>query len=161
MSEYLAKIVCSSISRLDRLLSDAMESRSGMSAYYILTEDGRSLSHLHTDEHLAPEREQADRLSMHEPAYMKSRTVALGTVTESITDGDTTVPAGSTVIIVRATEPCHYIAVAEVAINGEGVANGWRCEVPRACVSVHRSALLSEVAQTYGDLMAEIVEDEA
>jgi hypothetical protein len=98
---------------------------------------------------------------MHEPAYTKTRTVAIGTVTESITDGDTTIPAGSTIIIVRATEPIHYIAVAECAINGHGVANGWRCEIPRACVSVHRTALLSEVAQTYGDLMAEIVEDEA
>jgi hypothetical protein len=65
MKEYIVKIHADDISKLDNLLCNAVEESrtSSISAFYILVEDGKSLAHLHTDNHMDVERTQANDIA--------------------------------------------------------------------------------------------------
>jgi len=65
MKEYIVKIHADDINKLDDLLCNAVEEfrMSGISAFSILVEDGKSLAHLHTDNHMDVERTQANDIA--------------------------------------------------------------------------------------------------
>jgi hypothetical protein len=58
-SEFIVKVRAKDIDTLGRILQDALEEK-GISCFYILTEDGKSLAHLHKDSHLWVERAESD-----------------------------------------------------------------------------------------------------
>jgi|Laugresu1bdmlbdd_1035124.scaffolds.fasta_scaffold00093_23 hypothetical protein len=58
-AEFIVKIRANNLKSLDGILCDALES-GGISSFYILTEDGTSLAHLHKEPHMWVERAEAD-----------------------------------------------------------------------------------------------------
>jgi hypothetical protein len=60
--EYFVKIGCANRSTLNGILCDLIEvGDKGIQSFFILTEDGKPLNHLHTDPHLSVERDQCLR----------------------------------------------------------------------------------------------------
>ena len=100
------------------------------------------------------------------PDYEPTRTVAIAILNRTLSDGDTSIPEGSTVFITRLTNSGiygdrAYACVATVAINGDGVVTGWRILAPTDSVTVKSTMSLAEVARLYGAVYAEACEDEA
>jgi hypothetical protein len=58
---YYVKIYASSIEAIDEALGDAVGKN--INGYYVLTENNKSLAHLHREDHMFVERSEANDLS--------------------------------------------------------------------------------------------------
>lgn len=104
-------------------------------------------------------------------ANYRTHSLIMGRLSKPIKDDDTVIPKGTVVFLCRlATLPCKpfdnhstkdvYAAVAEVAINGNGVAHAWRLHLEIDSVECVASTTTRYVGEAYGQDVAAACRDE-